>query len=453
MPPAPPIPKQPTPWRAIGSFLIATRGPTTSKRAALYGLLIIGWYALALSVFDEFHGSSCWRLLANLTEFEWMLVQRMPWLESLFGFLTALIAHTALLLLTTAMAMACRPPALGELARNYWRCCYATTPLLIVLCALPLMPGRLDPYLHADQFLLTLALVMLIVPTLQLRAETARRCCRWRPECPECGFRIFRATSTRCTECGAPFLGPPNTRRRWAIRRFRWESTRSWFKPLEAASLATAIIFQPCRAAERLSLPDRFGPAAWWFCVGVVTAAIACAASSALDRVALQLTPAPDELAASMYDVAAPGHVARYLATSIPLWIFVMTSPVVIAAIIARCWPRWNASARAGAIKWALYATAIWACIAGFVRLLTSVLSLYELTPLSAVLPWTIRPSLAADVICFLIVFWWSLGAACGRFLPRRGPLLAIALATVFFALIPFWFLLVLPLGGLSRLL
>ncbi|NUQ50240.1 MAG: hypothetical protein HUU27_10030, partial [Phycisphaerae bacterium] len=159
-------------------------------------------------------------------------------------------------------------------ARAWWRTCMWTSAVASMWALI--FPSDFNASRAPGYELCALTIVfgLLTGPVVFGRRDARLSPLRWRPQCPECGYSVFRVTAGRCPECGAPYPSLLRHNRRWAIHRHPWDRRPREF--VVAAYLKSAVMngLCPCRAAWRLGSPDRFGRALRWAAAHLLLAAL-----------------------------------------------------------------------------------------------------------------------------------------------------------------------------------
>jgi len=275
-------------------------------------------------------------------------------------------------------------------------------------------------------------IAMIVVPTLGLifaPAFLARdelrplRRRRWQPQCPECGYSVFRAAENRCPECGHEYLTPRRFCRRWAIQRLVWD--RRQRESLLAAYVwsAAMILLCPCRAAWRLAIPDRFGRAARWGAAHVLLASLLGLVLGSYQYFPGYVLYRTLGIAYSLpypyagESVPAP-WVALWAVQSWLVWLCVLALMPGIGALLAAAAPLLQPAARAGIVKWSLYATA--ALPVALVAWAGYDVWRQMPAPPAGGLPTYLQriPLLVLAEVYGLV---WALGVAANPYLRRRG--------------------------------
>ncbi|HMQ14851.1 MAG TPA: hypothetical protein PKC49_02650 [Phycisphaerae bacterium] len=308
-------------------------------------------------------------------------------------------------------------------ARAWWRTCLwtsASASMWALIFPSDFNASRAPGY---ELCALTIVLGLLAGPVVFGRQDARLPRLRWRPQCPECGYSIFRATTAgRCPECGAPYPSPLRHNRRWAIRRHPWDRRPRDF--VVTAYLKSVVLnaLCPCRAAWRLGSPDRFGRALRWAAAHVLLAALLAALLGSrgyhLDAI---VTFVQDSCRGEPPSAAILGQSALHAAHSLAAWLCVLVA--ILATGLALAWipPARLPHAPAALVKWTLYATS---------TLVPAVVIAWLIA--NGGLPpnaWSTRPgrwalgAAAADptVVALLAAAWWSRGAAAGPQQAWRG--------------------------------
>ena len=326
--------------------------------------------------------------------------------------LEGVIAYIPFRLLTRAR----RP--LSVFMRSWWRASAwlaVCLPPAVAAGALLTANNALHPLTTADTVKLILAAAlgfMLIGPTLLARDELPRRrrLSRWRPECPECGYSVRRVTRNRCPECGTTFPTASRAFRRWAVQRLSWDRrVRASLLTAYVRTVATLLIC-PCRAAWRLSLPDRLGRAMRFALIHLLPLAVVCALLGSnqfyIWQVSELVSPTPG-MQGSL-DQPTIGKLLFFAGQSFAAWLVVLGTVPALGTALASLAPGLRPAARRGFVKWALYCTPVIAA-AFLVHLLWRAPSWMTTPP-----AWSLRrigtpPFVTTAALAYGV--WWALGS------------------------------------------
>lgn len=308
------------------------------------------------------------------------------------------------------------PPPVRLFVRHAWRTC------LLLTLALPVaaMATRcLGPRL-AELIPMLLILGSIVGPALLAYHEIRRgRPSRWRPVCPECGYSLRRLTAPRCPECGEGLPAARGGYRRWAMRRLDWDRRARGSLLFSYVRTVAQIAVCPCRAAQALALPDRLPRAAVWALVHVCLLALAGACVSVVIPVSRYRTfyeMLPE-------DAPSPGRMLLWAAQTFGAWFAVGASWAILGILASVAVPGRHPVARAGTVKWSLYATALPCWTLPMVIAAASVIE-YCRYGTGTGASWLQRlglPAVPTLGAALLYGLWWARGCAVHPYLKRRG--------------------------------
>lgn len=276
-------------------------------------------------------------------------------------------------------------------------------------------------------------LYLILAPATLVRGEIrVWRRARWRPECPECGYSVFRAAANRCPECGHAYPTSSRFFRRWAIQRLVWDRADRGGLLIPYLRTALAIAICPCRAARRLANPDRVGRATRWAGAHIVLAALIGTATGSGGYYVGWLLRAGD-LAPATARVPWPSDsppmtVLLWAAQSFTCWLIALTALPILGALLGAAVPNRQPAARRGIAKWSLYAT----CLLGPAICLSSLLTYWQVISImgtgfgpvgAAGWPPAFAKHPQIGTVAMLYAAWWAAGVAANPYLARRGLL------------------------------
>jgi hypothetical protein len=302
--------------------------------------------------------------------------------------------------------------------RSWWRasaCLTVCLPPAVAAAALLTANNALYPLTAAGTVKLILAAAlgfMLIAPAFLSRDEFPRRqrLSRWRPECPECGYSIRRVTRNRCPECGTAFPTASRAFRRWAVQRLAWDRReRASLVTAYARTVATLLVC-PCRAAWRLSLPDRLGRAARFALINLLPLAVVCALLGSnqfyIWQVSELVSPTPGMQGS--FDQPTIGRLLFFAGQSFAAWLVVLGAVPALGTALACLAPGLRPAARRGFVKWSLYCMPVVAA-AFLVHLLWRAPSWMTTPPAGSLPPIATPPFVTTAALAYGL--WWALGS------------------------------------------
>jgi hypothetical protein len=312
--------------------------------------------------------------------------------------------------------------------RCWWRGCLWGTLFVPVVMFAAASTANFVPLSYMGALV---PLYLILAPATLVRGEIrVWRRARWRPECPECGYSVFRAAANRCPECGHAYPTPRRFFRRWAIHRLVWDRADRGGLLIPYLRTALAIAICPCRAARRLANPDRFGRAMRWAAAHVVLAAlIGTATGSGGYYVGWLLRAggvAPAVARIPWTSDSPPMTVLLWAAQSFACWLIALSTLPVLGALLGAAVPNRQPAARRGIAKWSLYATCLLVpaiCLSNlFATWLGTPTTRTTFVPMGvAVWPFSFVQHPQISTVAMLYAAWWAAGVAANPFLARRG--------------------------------
>ena len=309
--------------------------------------------------------------------------------------------------------------------RSWWRACLWGTAVMLVFAStqalLPVQP-------IFEWLPLCMWIYLLAAPAFLARKELhqQRRLSHWRPVCPECGYSLRKLHSDRCPECGVGFPTSSRTFRRWAIQRLSWDRLQRGSLVFSYLCSAATIVFCPCRAARRLSIPDRRGRAIRWGVVHVFLAALLCATLGQemylVHWMFQSLLDSPFVMP-ELTELWRPpaGRVLLWSLQSLITWSMAVASLPMLGMALGIVVPGRHPAARFGIVKWSLYTSIV------IILVLTawygSVLSLvpWRPEPVYVTLQYISVPCPPLLLPAGLYSIWWARGVCVNPYLRVRG--------------------------------